>query len=145
MKAKRTWIVIVDAETARIVVSNGPGSGLYEIEAEGLAPEPVTRLSDEPGMNWAPAGYNRGAVSEPDLKTQAMTLFAKRILHFLDTALDRAAFAHLILVAPPKMLGILRQHITPALQSVLLADLPKDLKHVAVGDIGSHLQDVLKL
>lgn len=143
MKPTITWIVLADAQILRVVVNDGPGKGVYGHKVAGLAVPKVTALSDAPGMTKAVAGPHRGSITDPDLKRQAEMSFADDIVHYLEHALGSQEFDRLVLVAAPQMLGILRQKLSASLQEVLYADLDKDLTHVALDALPSHLSDVL--
>lgn len=143
MKLHKTWIVLVDSAHIRIAVNDGPGKGLYGLSADGLEAPQVMELSDEPGMTYARFGPNRGGISDPDLKGQAVAKYAGAIVKFLDAQKARDAFQHFILVAPPAMLGHLRQKLTSPLLAALRADIDKDLIHVPLQDLPAHLRDVI--
>ncbi len=143
MKPNKTWIVLADAQSVRIVVNDGPNKGVYGQSAQGLHAPPLSELSDAPGMTYAPAGPNRGGITEPDLKAQATRAFAEKIVEFLDAARAADTFQQFILIAPPAMLGVLRDKLTPALRKVLRADIPKDLTHLPLDQLPAHLGDVL--
>ena len=145
MKPRKTWIVLADATTVRIAVNEGPGKGVYGQSPQGLQAPPVTELSDAPGMTNASVGPNRGSISDPDLKEQAMGAFADDIVSYLDNAWTKGEFLQLILIAPPAMLGVLRPKLTPPLRAVLRADIPKDLTHLPLHDLPKHLDDVIVL
>lgn len=143
MNPVKTWIVLADTATLRLAVSEGPGKGLYGLPDAGLSAPPVTALSDEPGMTIAPAGPNRGGITEPELKRQAQAGFARIIVRFLDEAYRKKRFQRFVLIASPAMLGVLRVQLTPQLQDVLHTDIAKDLTHVPLGDLPGHLADVI--
>ena len=143
MKPLKTWIVLADAKTVRLAVTEGPGKGIYGLPDPGLVAPPVTELSDEPGMTNASVGPNRGGISDPDLKGLAQSAFAEQIVEFLDGACTCQAFQRFILFAPPAMLGMLRDRLTPQLKAALHADIPKDLTHLPLDDLPKHLADVI--
>lgn len=143
MKPITTWIVIADAGTVRIVANDGLGKGLYGHSTDGLVAPAVTALSDAPGMTNAPVGPNRGGISDPDLKGQAAASFATTIIAYLEEARRDARFQRLVLIAPPAMLGLLRQRLSAPLREVLRADIAKDLTHVPLDDLPAHLEDVM--
>ena len=145
MKPIKTWIVLVDAATVRIAMNEGPGKGIYGLPDPGLVAPPVSELSDEPGMTSAPVGPNRGGISDPDLKGQAQAAFADDIVRYLEDARQDAAFDRFILIAPPAMLGILRDKLVPQLRAVLHADIPKDLTHLPLDELPAHLGDVIAI
>lgn len=143
MKPLKTWIVLTDATSLRLAINEGPGKGVYGLSDPGLVAAPVTELSDEPGVTHASVGPNRGGISDPDLKKQAQAAFADDIVGLLEQARHEKDFHRFILVAPPAMLGILRQKLTPGLQAVLHAEIPKDLTHLPLNDLPAHLADVI--
>ncbi|MCK0097350.1 host attachment protein [Yoonia sp. F2084L] len=143
MKPIKTWIVLADTQTVRVAVNEGPGKGVYGHSTQGLTAPAVTELSDAPGMTAAAAGPNRGGISDPDLKGQAARAFAADIVGFLEAAHDDGHYQRLILIAPAAMLGLLRQALTPRVQAVLHADIPKDLTHLPLDELPGHLGDVL--
>ncbi|MDX8354984.1 host attachment protein [Cognatiyoonia sp. IB215182] len=143
MKPIKTWIVLADAGQVRIAVNEGQGKGIYGHSTPDLEPRPVTALSDEPGVTHAPAGPNRGGISDPDLKAQAMQGFAQDIARYLADALSQDEYHRLILIAPAAMLGALRQALTPPLRAVLHAEISKDLTQLPLDALPDHLADVL--
>lgn len=143
MKPNKTWIVMADAHSVRIIVKDGPGTGVHGQSAQGLHAPPLSELSDAPGMTYAPAGPNRGGITEPDLKGQAIRAFAEDIVDFLDAARAAGTFQQVVLIAPPTMLGALRGKLTPALRDVLRAEIAKDFMHLPLEQLPAHLGDVL--
>jgi protein required for attachment to host cells len=143
MKPNKTWIVLADAQTLRVAVNDGPGKGVYGHAVGGIKPRPVSELSDAPGMTNAAVGPNRGGISDPDLKGQAVAEFATDIVTYLDAGLQAGEFQRLVLIAPPTMLGVLRQTLSAPLRAVLHGDIPKDLTHIALDDLPAHLGGIM--
>lgn len=143
MKPSKTWIVLMDAQAVRIVANDGPNKGLYWVSTKGLDAPAVSELSDAPGMTKAPAGPDRGSISEHDHKTQAAISFADAILDVLTVAHGKNAFQQLVFVAPPTMLGILRQRMPRLLSDMIRAEIAKDLTQILITDLPAHLTDVL--
>lgn len=71
--------------------------------------------------------------------------FATDLVHRLDKAAEQASFEHLVVVAPPTMLGDLRHALTHRLTSMLKATLDKDLTKIPEAKLGEHLKGVLPL
>lgn len=143
MKPLKTWIVLADAKSLRLAMNEGPGKGVYGLPDPGLVAPPVTELSDEPGVVYASVGPNRGGITEPDLKEQAQVAFAEIIVGFLKKALKDGQFDRFILFAPPAMLGVLRDKLTPELKAHLHAEVAKDLTHLPLDDLPDHLAGVI--
>ena len=49
----------------------------------------------------------------------------------------------LVVAAPPKMLGALRDSLPAPLKSALLADMDKDLTNIPEADLAAHFEEVL--
>jgi protein required for attachment to host cells len=56
-----------------------------------------------------------------------LTLFAKEVAQRIDADRARNEFDKLVLVAGPKMLGLLRQSLPKQSQSLLAGEVPKDI------------------
>ena len=83
--------------------------------------------SDRPGRYAGPDGSSRSAVEETDWHQLAEDRFA----HEISTALYRLAHANrfdqLIVVAPPKVMGTLRDSFHQEVTKRIVAEIPKDL------------------
>lgn len=55
------------------------------------------------------------------------------------------AFNSLALVAPPKLLGELRENLSRGLQAKVVTELHKDLMHLTAGEIAEKLRPELPL
>jgi protein required for attachment to host cells len=73
------------------------------------------------------AGHHHGVDGERSTHQHELTLFAKEVAQRIDTGRINHEFNKLVLVAPPKMLGLLRQSLTDPSQAMLAAEIPKDL------------------
>jgi len=146
---KRTWILIADGARARILLNEGPGTGLESAtDTEYETDHRLTREigSDRPGRVHESADVVRHAyVPRVDWHEFAKQLFAREMAQILDAAAERNAFDALVLVAPPKTLGELRAALGKGSRAKVSAELGKDLCNVAVHDLPSHLADVLEL
>jgi protein required for attachment to host cells len=76
------------------------------------------------------AGHHHGVDGERSTKQHELTLFAKEVAQRIDSDRMSHAFDKLVLVAPPKMLGLLRQSLTKQTQAMLAAEISKDLLHL---------------
>lgn len=75
------------------------------------------------------AGQHHGVTGEKSTEQHELVLFAKAVAQRID--LDRAhnEFDRLVLVAGPKMLGLLRQSLPVQSQSLLAGEVSKDILH----------------
>ncbi len=143
MKKITTWIVVADGARAHIVKNEGPGKGLAAVMAHDFAaPHPPSRDfgADKPGRVFESSNGSRHSV-EPriDFHTYEKTRFAKDISEVLEKAAARKAYDRLVLVAPPKTLGVLRNALGPESRSRIRGELGKDLTHLGIRELSGHL------
>ena len=74
-------------------------------------------------------GHHHGVDGERSTKEHALTLFAKEVAQRIETDRINHEFDKLVLVASPKVLGLLRQSLSTPAQSMLAAEIPKDIVH----------------
>ena len=149
MKAIRTWVVVADAARARIFLNSGPGKGLVSVEGEGLENE-ITRTNeagtDRPGRVHDRVGPGRHAMApRADWHQQQKESFAHDLATRLTEAGLRGDYDRLVLVAPPKTLGSLRQGLGKAAAEKVTGELANDLTHLTPRDLPKHLDNLLAL
>lgn len=81
--------------------------------------------ADAPGRSFASVGNRRSAMEETDYHQQEEDRFAADTAALLAAQAD--GFEQLIVVAPPRALGELRQHYDKAVQAKIVAEVDKDL------------------
>lgn len=120
-----TWIVAADASRARVLQVAGP-QRLVEVDSL-LNPE--GRLQDREINTDARGRFSGGHTGEDDAGAVEHTeeLFAKRVGDYLDKARNEHRYDALVLVAPPKFLGMLRKKIGKEVRARVVDDLGKDL------------------
>ena len=146
MKKSVTWILVADGARARILRTEGWGSGLSPVSAEIEGDNRATRDigADRPGRVHDRAGQGRHAM-EPrvDWHEFEKQLFAKRVADHLNRAAKQNAYDRLVLVAPPKALGGLRAALDKQTANRVIAELDKDLTHVSDHDLPGHLEKIM--
>jgi protein required for attachment to host cells len=150
---KRALIATVDAARARIYTYQEdakPGSELREVQD---LTNPGRRLPDrelfsESRPSLSPSGMVGPNVSGGPAKDDhrddhiAMmdTKFAKEIVEELDRIVRTEGYGHLILLAPPKMLGTLRKANGIFKRGGLAVDeVPRDLSNLTAAQLHDHL------
>ena len=83
--------------------------------------------SDAPGRSFASVGSRRSAIEETDYHQQEEDRFAADTAALLSKRAKANAFEELIIVAPPRTLGELRQHYDKAVEAKIVAEVDKDL------------------
>lgn len=111
-----TWIVVADGARARVFeerVRHGPLHELADL-AVHQSGEDRSHASHPKAANQESFGAGRHNVNEADPHTQAENKFLRRVADMVDHAADGHAFAHLVLISPPKALGELKASLKPA-------------------------------
>ena len=105
------------------------------------------RAADFPDVtNVYPAGKSQGRAigandrGGPDAEERRR--FARHVVKALEAEWAKAKDDRIILVAGPKMLGVLRDLMPKALAGQVAVDLAKDLVKLPLQDLPSHLEDV---
>ncbi len=141
----RTLVVLAGAEDARFLVNDGVGKGLTEVLALSASqfPEVTRDFADQKTRGIAPDGVSFGVDPGTDPADHDRAGFADRVIEALEQEWPAARADRLVMAANPKMLGLLRARLKGAPKAALAADLDKDLVHLAVRDLGPHLDGVL--
>lgn len=147
MKSITTWILVADGSQARIASHMGPGKGLEpvlenQLHSRNLPGREI--MADRPGRAFDSAGQGRHAM-EPvtDPRVHDKQDFIREIAALLDKESKRGSFDRLVIVAPPKALGYLREELSDTVRSKVTGELGKDLVHVPLHDLAGHLEEVL--
>lgn len=133
------WIVISDASRARIFEADEHGVSLHLVDS---CEHPQSRarvrdlMADANGRKPAgtPPGH-RGSAARPgsapdtDPKWVEAQKFARELAARLDSGLQRHAYDHLVVAAPPQFLGLLRHTLSDQVKARLELWLDKDLTH----------------
>ena len=136
------WVLVCDGARALIFRNRGDGE-LLDLETIDAMAEPHPRArelgADRPGRVHESQGEGRSAVAEIDRHEAAEVEFLARVAARLDERLTAAERKTLVVVAPPRVLGVLRQCLTPVAKEALTAEIGKDLVHLSTGDIEKRL------
>lgn len=82
--------------------------------------------TDRPGRRFGGAHGNRHAVDgERSTQRHETELFAKQVCQALDGARTRHEFDRLVIIAAPRMLGMLREALPAPCQAVVAAEVAK--------------------
>ena len=153
-----TWILVADARRAQVYIRE-------RVERLGLSSRGAThKLVAVAGMRWKAESVHeyevgRNAIgmvfqsvgnarhmAEPhiDVREEVKLHFAKAIATNLNAAKEKKQFDCLVLVAPPKMLREIKDHLDKDVQKTVVAELPKELTHYNGDALYEHLHDIFK-
>ncbi len=82
------------------------------------------------------AGHHHGVDGERSTERHELTLFAKEVAQRIDNDRIKHEFDRLVIVAGPRMLGLLRQQLPDTCRGVIAGEIPKDL--------GQHGEDAIR-
>ena len=136
------WVVVCDGAKALILENTGdakfPNLRTVEVfEQKSLATHEIG--SDAPGRSHSSLGHGRSSVEQTDFHDQAEQTFLLKLVKHLDTALTAGKVKSLIVVAPPRALGVLRPAYSHALRAAVRTEVDKDFVKLPVYEIEKHL------
>jgi protein required for attachment to host cells len=151
-----TWIVAADSSRARVLQVAGR-ERLVEVEdminpggrmdGRELTTDAHPRFSGHGGVG-KPGGRSTSGPASDRQETSAQEhetdLFAKRIGDYLDKARTQHRYDELVVVAPPKFLGVLRKKLDKEVEKLVVSELDKDLSWFNARDIEQYLKKVEK-
>ena len=144
-----TWILVAHDAGARTFENQGPGKGIALVE-EVDHPEGRARASelesDRPGRSFRKnsADPRRAAMSRSQGPHERVVAdFARQLAGKLRDGRVANAFDRLVLVAPPKFLGLLRSSLDGPTAACVVGSLDKDLATSKEDELVSHLGEVI--
>ena len=129
--------------SVRVVVADERDANFFDVAKPQADPQACGSLhndaarpdreleTDRPGRRFSgSANSNRHAVDgERSTERHEMELFALEVARTIDGARTRHEFDRLVLIAAPRMLGLLREALPAACRSAVAAEISKDLVH----------------
>jgi protein required for attachment to host cells len=136
------WVVVCDGAKALVLENIGdtkfPNLKTVEVfEQKNLATHDLG--SDKPGRSHSSLGHGRSSVEQTDWHDQAERTFLLQLIKRLDAALAAGKTKSIIMVAPPRALGVLRPAYSHALKAAVRAELDKDFVKLPVHQIEKQL------
>jgi len=145
----KTWILVAHEAGARIFENSGPGKGLDLLEAiehpEGRARDRDLK-SDRPGRSFRKDSGDprRASMSGSEgPHDRSVSDFARALAVKLRHARTENRYERLVLVAPPRFLGLLRSSLDGPTAQLVVGSVPKDLASTKVGELLGHVGEVI--
>lgn len=143
----RTWVVVADSSRAKIYAAATAGADLVEhedlVHPEGRLHE-RDLVSDRPGHDSGEAGSGPHVLDEPTpAHVEEMHRFAREIATRLEQGLNDKAYDRLVLVAPPKFLGALRDALPQGVAGAVAETLHKNLVQRSAEEVREHVHTLL--
>lgn len=138
----KSWVIVCDGAKALFLRNDGD-AGLVNLTVvdHQSQPDEATRDlgSDRPGRVHQSQGAGRSAMEDTDWHEQAEADFLKDVAGKIEKLVQSHEIKAMILVAPPRALGILRPELASLPEGVLRAEVDKDLVKMTVPEIEKHL------
>ncbi|MEX6506268.1 host attachment family protein [Jiella sp. M17.18] len=134
-----TWILVADGEKALFLENAGdatlPNFQVRRVEEHDNPPD-REQGADRPGrMSDDTTGSHRSAVADTDWHVIEKDRFAKEIADILYKMAHRGRFERIVIVAPPHILGDLRQEIHKEVADKVVGEVAKTLTNHPVDKI----------
>jgi protein required for attachment to host cells len=136
------WVVVCDGAKALILENAGDAVSLNlkTKEVHAQADEKTSEQgTDAPGRSINSVGARRSAMEQTDWHQQDEDRFLTELSKRLDAAVGSGETKCVVLVAPPRALGVIRQAATPNLRKAVRAEIDKDYVRMPVHEIEKHL------
>lgn len=145
MKPVKTWILIADANRARILENPGPGKGLLQLKNKTFTAEEAKFIDDDRGRTFNSASPARHKM-ESNFSADPMLMdHIDNVFKALEASFSADEFDRLVICASPNTLGVMRERIQNDLQAVVIAEVPKDLTNIPTTEMASHFNEILVL
>ncbi|WP_018184282.1 host attachment protein [Kaistia granuli] len=132
-------ILVGDGQKALFLRNRGTPQNLDLVVEEilGSPYNPATREqgTDRPGRVMQSVGMARSTVEQTDWHMLEEQKFAGTIAEALYRAAQENVFSELVIVAPPRILGILRQNLHKLVTDRIAGEWPKELTKTPINEI----------
>jgi len=136
------WVVVCDGAKALLLENIGDAKfpnlkTLEVLEQKHMSTHELG--SDAPGRSHSSLGHGRSSVEQTDWHDQAERDFLVQLAKHLDAAIAAGKVKSLIMVAPPRALGMIRPAYSHALRAAVRSEVDKDFVKLPVYQIEKHL------
>jgi protein required for attachment to host cells len=140
-----TWIVVCDAGQARIFSAAQPRTGAWKLLETLDNPAGRARTSDlvgdHPGrVRQSGTGAEPAMAAPTDPAEREAQRFARQLARHLEHGYDTQGFRHLVLVAPPRFLGLLGGDLRKGLLPAIRARIHHDYTHLDEADVAERVR-----
>ena len=146
MQAVRTWALIADGSRARILENSGHEHVWANVDGMIFASghsATFDLVSGELLPADGIAGSSRSTnAPQSDPHGEQKTRFARQLCNVLADGLERDAYEHLVIAAPPAMLGILRRVLSNKVRARIIGEFDHDLTKIPMAEMADHLKPI---
>jgi protein required for attachment to host cells len=136
------WVVVCDGAKALVLQNIGTVETL-KLQTRSVFTQTDPKTSDigtdAPGRAFSSVGSARSAVGQTDWHDQNEQRFLTELATRLDAAAARGDVPGLVIVAPPRALGVLRETYSEPLRRTLRGEIERDYVNLPLEQIERHL------
>ena len=148
MRQPTLWFLLADSARARVVRApktrepRGEQAPLETVFEASTDPRPAREImADAPGRAFSSVGGRRSAMEyRSDPVREEATAFARSIIDELESRRGAGEFDALIVCAPPRVLGAIREVMPEGLKAVVRSETAKDLTKLPELELREALQ-----
>jgi protein required for attachment to host cells len=136
------WVIVCDGKKALVLENAGDEKflNLKTREVFNHADLKTHELgTDRPPRSFSSVGHGRSAIEQADLHTQEEERFLRKLAGHLDVEVKAGRAKSIVIVAPPRALGVLRPAYSHDLRKALQSEIDKDLVTLPVYEIEKRL------
>jgi protein required for attachment to host cells len=138
------WVVVCDGAKA-LVLENVGDAKFPNLKTRDVYEQKLLAThemgTDAPGRAHSSVGHGRSSVEQTDWHDQAEQTFLTDLAQKLEAAVNAHQVKSLIIIAPPRALGMIRPHYGLALREAVRAELDKDYVKMPVHEIEKRLTE----
>ena len=138
------WVVVCDGGKA-LVLQNAGSRNAPSLKTKEVYEHDDAKTSelgtDKPGRAHSSVGHGRSAMEQTDWHDQEEQKFLAKLAARLDKAVLGGETPSLIVVAPPRAIGVLRRAYTSHVRQAIRAEVEKDYVKMPLDEIERHLAD----
>jgi protein required for attachment to host cells len=136
------WVVVCDGSRA-LILENVGDAKFPNLRTREVFEQKSARTSEQgadvPGRTFNSVGARRSAMAQTDWHDQAEREFLRDLIGRLDAAVGAGHAKSLVIVAPPRALGIIRPAYSAALRAAVRQEVDKDFVKMPVHEIEKRL------
>jgi len=130
-----------DARFWRATARFGPWSLIDSMHHPAGAAREQDIAADRPGRAFDSFGKGRHAMSAAESgREHEIRRFAKDVAELVNSKIASGDLAHLVLIAPPRFLGYLRQDLSDMASRAVRVAAPKNLTHLEADEIKRYFE-----
>lgn len=141
------WILVADGEKALFLENIGDERNYnFSVVRKEEQDNPANseQGTDAPGRFNDGPSVQRSAMETADWHELNKIRFAAELSEMLYLRAHAGRFQEIALVAPPQILGVLRQELHSEVTEKVVAEIPKTLTNVPVDEIEKHVENALR-